>query len=268
VRAVNNLASRISDEGDLLRGVELWRDARVLAEQLGTRQLVRFADGVLVWVDYATGDWHGAMRTAYEFIAECEAGFPHYQESGVRGTRALIRHFRGDPDGALEDAQRALELARDAKDPQVLIPELAVLARICADLGRADEAQACLDEGIDLGVEGTAARLAALGGLVWIADALGRRQEVREVIAPLRATPWVEAGLALLARDFARAADLYARIGARTYEADARLRAAEQHVADGRRGAGESELRRALEVFRGVGASRCISTGEALLAGV
>jgi hypothetical protein len=61
---------------------------------------------------------------------------------------------------------------------------------------------------------------------------------------------------------------LYREIGARTLEAGARLHAALHLVGEGRRGAGEAELRPALEFFRAVGATRCIAEGEALLAAV
>ena len=49
-------------------------------------------------------------------------------------------------------------------------------------------------------------------------------------------------------------------------EADARLRAAEQHAAAGRRAEASAELDRALAFYRSVGATRYIRQGEALLA--
>src|SRR5207244_1135778 len=51
-----------------------------------------------------------------------------------------MRLARGDLRGAQEDAERAVELARQAKDPQVLWPALACLARalVATDRARAD----------------------------------------------------------------------------------------------------------------------------------
>jgi len=55
--------------------------------------------------------------------------------------------------------------------------------------------------------------------------------------------------------DYVGAAELYAKIGALSDGADARLRSGI-----------ESEARRALELYRSVGATRYIREGEALLA--
>jgi hypothetical protein len=45
-----------------------------------------------------------------------------------------------------------------------------------------------------------------------------------------------------------------------------RLRAAEQFVAEGRRAEADEQLRSALSFYRGVGATRYVREGEALLA--
>ena len=50
------------------------------------------------------------------------------------------------------------------------------------------------------------------------------------------------------------------------FEAEARLRAAEQFLAAGRRAEGETELEKALAFYRSVGATLFIERGEALLA--
>jgi tetratricopeptide (TPR) repeat protein len=266
IRAVNNLASLVSNEGDLGRAHELWRETRTLAERFGDRQFVRFVDGTLVWVDYVVGNWTAAMRAAFEFVAECEAGSPHYQESGVRATRALIRHMRGDAEGALEDTAIGLSLAREVKDPQVLLGELGARARICGELGRDDEARELMDEALAAAQDLLAARQGAAGELIWVADRLGRRREVRELLAAPPPSRWNQAALAVVDGDFPRAADCYAEIGAHTFAACARLRAAIRLFEEERRSAAETELRPALEFFRTVGATRYIAQAETLLA--
>ena len=49
------------------------------------------------------GHWDDALRSADDFIAECEAGSPHYLEPAMRDTRGLIRL-------ALDDVRMALGL--------------------------------------------------------------------------------------------------------------------------------------------------------------
>jgi hypothetical protein len=55
-------------------------------------------------------------------------------------------------------------------------------------------------------------------------------------------------------------------MGARPYEAFARLRAAEQLVDERRRAEADEQLHRALAFWRSVGGARYIREGEALLA--
>jgi hypothetical protein len=79
-------------------------------------------------------------------------------------------------------------------------------------------------------------------------------------------TPWLEAAAALVAGRPARAAEIYAQMGARPHEAFARLCAAEQLIAGNHRAEGDAELQRALDFFRGVRARVFVARGEALLA--
>ena len=66
---------------------------------------------------------------------------------------------------------------------------------------------------------------------------------------------WLDAAKAFTTGDYVGAANLYAQIGSRPDEADARLRSRV-----------ESEVRRALEFYRSVGATRYIREAEAELA--
>src|SRR5262249_45703636 len=87
IRAYNNPASLLSSAGELHRALPLWAEARGMAERLGDRQTARFIEGTEVWAEYLIGEWDASLRSAFEWIAECEAGAPHYQEAGVRGMR-------------------------------------------------------------------------------------------------------------------------------------------------------------------------------------
>ena len=67
------------------------------------------------------------MTAADRFIAESEIE-PHYQEITARVARSSVLLARGDLDGADADTRLALALARQAKDPQTLVP--AIVSRV------------------------------------------------------------------------------------------------------------------------------------------
>ena len=95
---------------------------------------------------------------------------------------------------------------------------------------------------------------------------LGETATVRQVLASLTPSPGYRAMLAVLDGDFAQASELYAEAGVLLFEAEARLRAAEELLATGRRLEGEVELEKALSFYRSAGAVLFIERGEALLA--
>ena len=63
-----------------------------------------------------------------------------------------------------------------------------------------------------------------------------------------------------------RYGEILAQMDAPAFEAFYRLRAAEAFVGEGRRAEADEQLRRALAFYRGVGATRYVREGEALLA--
>jgi hypothetical protein len=79
-------------------------------------------------------------------------------------------------------------------------------------------------------------------------------------------TPWTEVSTAIAAGEFERAAEILARFGARTLEADVWLRAARAGAADRRRVETAARLAPALAFYREVGASSFVREAEALLA--
>lgn len=211
----------------------------------------------------ASGNWSESLRRADEHLAEIVAGAPSYAEAGVRRHRAKARLARGDVSGALDELARMLEVARQARDPQVLIPALATAARIYTELGRAEEARPLAKE-----------LLRELKGksewrvvdITWVAERLGCSAELRSYLEQLPTPRWRRACLAILDRDFEAAADAFQEIGALEFEAEAQLRAAKKLVAEGRRAEADDQLQRSLAFWRSVGATRCIREGEALLA--
>jgi len=180
-----------------------------------------------------------------------------------------VRLARGDTKAAQDDAERALDLARIAKDPQILWPSLAFAARALSatDPRWADALAAeLLSDWKALGWPKT-------GESDWLADIgfvlplVGQEDEFLEGAAQTQNhTPWFEAAVACASADFRRAADLYAGMGALPEEASARLHAAEALVQEGRRAEADAELNRALAFWRSVGATAYVREGEALLA--
>ena len=79
-------------------------------------------------------------------------------------------------------------------------------------------------------------------------------------------SPGYRAMLAVLDGDFEQAAEEYGAANILLFEAEARLRAAEQLLAAGRNVEGEAQLEKALSFYRPIGATLFIERGEALLA--
>ena len=100
----------------------------------------------------------------------------------------------------------------------------------------------------------------------WALLALGRERELLPVLAVQNPSRWVDAAAAVASGDFAARRGSLRAIGSRVEEANARLRAAEQLVAEGRRPEAEAHLGAALGFFASVGASASTREAEALLA--
>ena len=98
-----------------------------------------------------------------------------------------------------------------------------------------------------------------------IARYLGLSQELAAALAGHRQTRWTAAVQAHAAGEFVGAAEILRKIGSRPDEAEARLRAAEQLAAEGRRLEADEQLQQALAFYRLVGATRYVAECEALL---
>jgi class 3 adenylate cyclase/tetratricopeptide (TPR) repeat protein len=223
-----NLADTLMDLGDLERSRELRRGAQRAAERSGDAKSIRWLSAEHVGEHYWFGEWDDAVARADAFIAESESGRRHYQETYCRVIRGRIRLSRGDVAGAIDDAAKAAEFARQIKDPQALLPVYAFQARALLEDGREHEASAVATELLALVVELGKTPVAYL----WLLDAalaltaIGRGDELLAALAPVdKHTPWLEAARLLAAGDPSAAADVYARIGARPDEVLARARA-------------------------------------------
>ncbi|MBM2823534.1 MAG: Guanylate cyclase protein [Thermoleophilia bacterium] len=262
----NNIAVAAFFALDLRRAGELFDEGRAIAERFGDASGVRWLRAQQALYSLILGRWDDALRMIEEFIAECEAGSPHYLEGRTRENRAEIREARGDVEGALADYHRAVTLARSSNDPQVLLPTLGSVSLAFETHGLADEARDLAREVVELARTYPHAAVWALPPEFLLSRvALECESELREALEDAPPGPWKELSFACLDRAFVRAAEMWAEAGSPPWEARLRLRAAEELIETGRRAEGEEQARRALAFYRTVGATHFVGRCEELL---
>jgi class 3 adenylate cyclase/tetratricopeptide (TPR) repeat protein len=255
----NNLADTLYRLGRIHEAGEATARMTVAQKRFpGIVEWIRWNESQELRIQYANGSWDRALELADRQLAELEAGARHYLEPEWRIFRARIRFARGDLTGSAADAGAAVDFSRAAGDAQLLIPSLAVHARLLASFGGA-EGESIATELVD-----TCRRAPPDIVSDWFPEAsialvaLGRAQDVDAIAetAPTP-TPWRDAGLALGHGDPGVATEIFAAMGALPYEAEARLRAA-------RTGA-DAGLDDAVAFFRRVSATAFLREAEALL---
>jgi tetratricopeptide (TPR) repeat protein len=259
-RGCMNLGSGLYQSGELAEAESAIHRAEQLAQFRGHVQAMRFVDGNLIDLELAKGEWGAAEPRAHAFLAASgEDG--HYIDNIAHIALSLIELARDQPDLALRDADRAIAAGRRVRDPQGLIPSLAMGAFVHAELGAMDRAHALFHE-----LE-PSRQISSVPTAFFVAAQLELTDEFRAATRGLGfGTAWDRAGDAVLDGRWADAAAVYDEIGARPYAALAAHRAAETYVAQGMRAAANEQLARALQFWRSVGAKRYIREGEALLA--
>ena len=148
-RAYNLQAVAQQILGDLDAGFALRLAGERVAVQMGSPGYLRWFKGVLVDHRYRRGEWDDALRAADEFIAEIEAGSPHYSSFQVYAVRAEMRSASGDSAGAIRDAERALAAGRALDDPQALFFVLAACTHVFVRESESDRAAALAHELLD-----------------------------------------------------------------------------------------------------------------------
>ena len=259
VRGLNNKAAQQVIYAKLDEGRETVRQLRALAERYGYLGFVRFIDGgPEIAHRYQDGEWDESLARADAFLAEVEAGSPHYQAGGAYSFRALMRLARDDEAGAVSDAARGCELGALAGDPQASISSLAFCGLVYDGVGDRGRVAEITDELLE-----SVTSLPDVGWSVlvspefaWLARCAGRDDAFRAVFARQpKYTRWLDAAEAISEGDLVGAADVLGEIGARPIAAFIRLQSGF-----------EPQVRQALEFYRSVGATRYIREGEALLA--
>jgi len=263
LRGYNNLASIVAQHGDIRRCSELHHEALELGTSFGHSPMVRWLRAELASDAYFLGEWDLVIATADRFEQEAAAGDPHYLLHSSHAYRSLIRIARGDVEGALSDAARAVELGREAKDPQALQPGLSCSVYVHLLVGGHEEARELLDEMI---ANPGLTKYAYEPELVRAAIRLGRSEELLRAIERNPESRWKAASLAAFRGDLLEVAASYSEGGYLPGEALVRVWAAQQLLAEGRAAEAEEQLELALAFWRSVGATRYIAECEALRA--
>ena len=259
------LASLLIALGDLAGGFAAQAAGRQAAERFGLTTELRWLATEQVVEEYLRGRWAAALSGADQILARSH---PPSGTLCCRLVRGRIRLARGDLAGALADATGEVELAETLSN-EVLQPALALRAHVLLAAGRIQEAGTAASQLL--------AVLAERGVLVsnpdWsgelavVLHTLGRGAELLELVGRLATpTPWLQAAVAIARGGFDRAAELYAQIGSLPDEAFARLQAAKQLLAAGRRTEGTAHLQRVVAFYREVQASSYLREAEMLLA--
>jgi tetratricopeptide (TPR) repeat protein len=251
IRAYNNLAYTLFRLGELKRYDELVSRMAVAVDRFAFPDWRRWLADRRLGSYYYAGQWDEAVALADDLIAEAGAIGGHYLEAAWRYIRSRMRLARAQRAEAEADVTIALELARLARDPQLLVPVLAWAARARAPRPEAEHLIAELKELVRGSNEGLPHS--------WFVDVaralveLGKGDAIDEVTAVVKGgTPWLDAGLALAGGRPLEAADVFARMGARPDEAEARLAAAELLAAQGRLAEAEDQLAQARVFFDAV----------------
>jgi class 3 adenylate cyclase len=226
----------------------------------------RWTDVAGIEVAYMSGDWDEARSAIDAYMSDVKPDAPHVLESVVRTLHLMILHSETE---GLTTAKEAERLVRG--ESQVvgapLQQSLSHLGLIFLEGGRRELAEEALAGVLSygdsfIGVLNDAAIVSA----AWLAADLGRADELAALVDDEPHIPWAVAAAAICAGDFRCAADVAREFGFRPGEAYARLRAARQLVAEGRRAEADVELQGSLAFWREVGAARYVREGEALLA--
>jgi class 3 adenylate cyclase/tetratricopeptide (TPR) repeat protein len=257
-RPYNNLADTLYRLGRIAEAGEVTARMSAVRKRFpGFPEWRRWNESQEVRIHYSSGEWDEALALADREIAELEAGTRHYLEPDWRIARARIRFARADAAGAEEDTETAVERARAARDAQLLIPSLALHARVLSAARRPET------EGVALELLEVCRRTPPNLASDWFPEAalafvaVGRAADVEALAATASTpTPWLDAGLALGHGKPAAAAELFAEMGALPYEAETWLLAAEAGI--------DAPLDGAIAFFRRVGAARFLREAEKL----
>jgi class 3 adenylate cyclase/tetratricopeptide (TPR) repeat protein len=267
LRGYNNLFASHVSIGQLDRAAAALRAGIPVAERFGNAGAsARWLRFERVHPAYWEGRWEDAMAIIDATFSE--VGRSHALSRFAFEMRGRMRLARDDTQGALEDADVSLAIARQAKDPQTLFPALSFAAVAALEQGQVRDAESLADELFDLRPADHAIphHVSPLFDLARVMAGLGRSEDLIEATKRASArTLHVDAAAALARGNYLAAADIYTKMGSLPNEAHARLRAAEQLSEAGQRHEADQQLRPALGFWRSVNATRYVREAEALI---
>src|SRR5918996_963886 len=145
-RGYNNLASMMAELGDLPRAFELYAESRRSAARFGDALALRWLEVERMFERYWRGDWDEALALGDALPGDEEERLAAVHRVDALLVRAKVAFARVGAEGALDDVDKALELARDVGAPQILYPTLAFHAHAHVAAGRHEEGGASADE--------------------------------------------------------------------------------------------------------------------------
>jgi class 3 adenylate cyclase/tetratricopeptide (TPR) repeat protein len=258
-RPYNNLADSYYNYGELDEAAAAVQRMKEAWKRFAAVDWLRWTEAQAIRLDYVAGRWDRAVEIADRWVADAQQRGGHYLEPMFKWYRGRIRLARGDRAAAVEDGESALELGRVGRDPQLVIPSLAFLSRVRWELGEDGAEELALElvercRGLELNVaqDWFPEVAVVLAGLDRSAEIEATAEESRT------STLWRDAALSIGRGDLQTAAEIFGRMGARPFEAETIVHAA-------RDGLG-SDLPKAIEFLREVGASAYLVEAESLLA--
>jgi len=265
-RAMTNLGWAYEVTGDLRRSRLLTLEAIDLAEREGDIQSEWFSKNNLVSSEHLLGGWDEALRLV-ELFSDAPEGV-QLSRVLVRSQRALILEARDRTAEAMVEIESVLAHVRTAGDVQVIWPALSIFVKLAHRLGRTADADRALNELMD----GMRAHESVGDPGIWHAgialDLLeaGRADESTQIVERLTPGPWRDVCSAVAERRLVEAADILAATGEQTLQAELRLLAARQLVAEGRPAEAAEQLERARAFWTGVGATTYLREADELFA--
>jgi hypothetical protein len=187
-----------------------------------------------------------------------------------RFIRGSIRLACGDLPGAEADSEKAVEVARLAKDPQIVTPALQARANVLLEQQVRTEVDAIAEELFALGPKFLSSLVTGFSTSIvdfaWLTRTLGRERELLGVLEGAPETPWTAFARAVAGGDSDEAATTLEKIECRSGAAYTHLRAAEELVGTGRAAETKAHAEAALVFYRAVGAAYFVRKAEAAAA--
>ncbi len=260
LRGYKNLQSLSGQFGELDRAAQVVHEGRQAALHYGDAFHVGWFQVESSFFGLLGGDWSSALAEVEAFLDELGEK-KHYMVGPARMVRGRILVERGDLAQGVSESLLGLEFARGVDDHQQLMPALASHACVLVRAGLPSDAGRLVDEYLELHDE----RTYSVADLALALSLLGRSGELASLRLGPEPSRWVEAAVAFAEGDFATAAERYAAFGARLYEAEARLRLAQQLTLAGRAKDADREAAAAAAFFQRAGApGRAAGLGEGL----